>query len=86
MQWTSLITLSSLAASYVDASKTGSIPKWDDNPSQLSASIVITPNTIAEKPAIILGVSKMSTTTSLHILTIEISSIRVVAPARCISP
>lgn len=38
------------------AGKTTSISDWGDNPSGLPAMLVYTPDKIAEKPAIILGV------------------------------
>lgn len=38
------------------ASKTQQVSNWDDNPSGLPAALVYTPDKIASKPAIILGV------------------------------
>ncbi|KAI2624570.1 Alpha/Beta hydrolase protein [Hypomontagnella submonticulosa] len=48
-------TIVAAAAVAVSAFKTSSISTWSENPTALGASIVVTPNTIASKPAIILG-------------------------------
>jgi len=47
----SLLALLSAA----QAGKTSSISNWGDNPSNLPAALVFTPDKIAEKPAIVLG-------------------------------
>jgi acetylxylan esterase len=41
----------------VNAGKTQTITNWGDNPSNLGGVLVYTPDKIAEKPAVILGVS-----------------------------
>lgn len=43
-------------ASKTSAGKTQSVSNWGDNPSGLPAMLVYTPDKIAERPAIILGV------------------------------
>jgi len=49
------LTLSPVAS----AGKTQSVSNWGDNPSGLPAMLVYTPDKIAEKPAIILGVRNL---------------------------
>ncbi|KAI0018666.1 Alpha/Beta hydrolase protein [Xylariomycetidae sp. FL0641] len=44
-----------LSATPALAGKLGSIPTWDDNPTSLGSSLVYTPDTMPEKPTIILG-------------------------------
>ncbi|KAI1336513.1 Alpha/Beta hydrolase protein [Xylariaceae sp. FL0016] len=56
MYYSSAVVISALlGASPALAGKVGSIPKWDENPTNLGSSIVYTPTTMPEKPTIILG-------------------------------
>lgn len=43
-------------AATVYAGKTQSVASWGDNPSNLPAMLVYTPDKLAEKPAVIVGV------------------------------
>ncbi|KAI1157603.1 carbohydrate esterase family 1 protein [Nemania serpens] len=47
----SLVGLTAVAAAY----KSSTVSSWSDNPSKLGSVIVLTPNTIASKPALILA-------------------------------
>ncbi|KAH9885663.1 carbohydrate esterase family 1 protein [Xylariomycetidae sp. FL2044] len=58
-----------LSAAFVgvaSAYQTGSVSDWSPNPSNLGASIVLTPDTIGESPAVILGLHPCGGTGSLY--------------------
>ncbi len=50
------IALAALCLPIVWAGKTSTVANWGENPSNLPAMLVYTPDKIAEKPAIIIGV------------------------------
>jgi hypothetical protein len=53
-----VVVASLVFGSAVYAGKLSTVSSWGDNPSSLPSMLVYTPDKVAEKPAIILGVSQ----------------------------
>lgn len=66
------------------AGKTQTISNWGDNPSGLPATLLYTPDKIAEKPAVVLGVSTLRPPHNDK-SNLEGSYIHVEARVKCIS-
>lgn len=73
----SMLSIIIIFVAVARAGKTQTITNWGDNPSNLGGVLVYTPDKLAEKPAVFLGVSVLKSPVSFAILTVHL-----VAPLR----